>query len=278
MRVFALGVLGSMLLISHMALSQTLVGSWSGLLSSPNAPGATLQSVISLHSMGRQLSGELRVQSAGKQDQYVLKGMAEKQQAQGTATYPTDGTVFQFEAQLQNNQLLFAVGQHGNVLMSGVLIRLETPSTVGKSPQATRITPPALSAKPEGLYRDPALIGAWRLETNYGGGITDGGFYGSTSSTLLLNADGTLGDGGSSGYASGAGVSVQSSGSGNTQLYTQLAAAGAKWYTKGNLFCIRLKVNGQWQDVPSANYYVENGKVLITDLKTGKKTLYSKAN
>ncbi|GAB4037267.1 hypothetical protein GCM10028809_51850 [Spirosoma gilvum] len=267
-----------MLLISHLVLSQTLAGNWSGVLSSPNAPSANLQSVITFRILAKQLTGELRVQSGGKQDQYVLKGTVEGVQAQGTATYPTDGTIFQFETQLQDNQLLFAVGQNGTALMSGMLTRTDSNVKAGLSSSSPKPAMPTPVGKADGLYRDPNLIGAWRLETNYGGGITDGGFYGSTSSTVLLNADGTLGDGGSSGYASGSGVSVQSSGSGNSQVYAQLAAAGARWFTKGNLFCLRLKVNGQMQDVPSARYYVENGKVLITDLKTAKKTLYYKAN
>lgn len=47
---------------------------------------------------------------------------------------------------------------------------------------------------------------------------------------------------------------------------------GARWYTKGNLIYVRMRANGQVQDVPASKYYVENGRMLITDLMTGKKT------
>ncbi|GAB3998481.1 hypothetical protein GCM10028807_46300 [Spirosoma daeguense] len=251
-------------------MAQGLTGSWTGALVSPANASASLPGTIVLRISGQQLSGELRVQVGSKQDLYVLKGVANGLQGKGTATYPVDGSVFEFETALQQNQLLFAVGQNGTALLSGTLIRSGATSA-GKPTTAS--TPPTNS---DGLYRDPNLIGAWRTDNNYGGGVTDGGFYGSTSSTMVLYADGTLGDGGSSGYASGSGVSVTSSGGGNSQLYAQLAAAGARWFTKGNLFYVRLKVNGQMQDVPSSKYYVENGKVLITDLKTGKKILYYK--
>ncbi|MBD2702834.1 hypothetical protein IC229_19460 [Spirosoma sp. BT702] len=260
-----------LVLCSYQLVAQPLNGTWTGALVSPANASASLQSSVVLRIAGQQLSGELRVQVADKQDLYVLKGTTNGTQGQGTATYPTDGSVFQFETALQQNQLLFAVGQNGTAILSGTLSR--SPTTAAAKPNTA--TSPVGN---DGLYRDPNLIGSWRTESNYGGGVTDGGFYGSTSSTMILRADGTFGDGGSAGYASGSGVSVQSSGKGNSALYAQLAAAGARWFTKGNLFYVRLKVNGQMQDVPSSKYYVENGKVLLTDLKTGKKMLYVKVN
>lgn len=260
-----------LLLVSNLLMAQALNGTWAGSLVSPTNASASLQSTVLLRITGQQLSGELRVQIGEKQDLYVLKGTTTGNQSQGTATYPTDGSVFQFETALQQNQLLFAVGQNGTALLSGTLTRSSAAAAV--KPNAA--TSPAGN---DGLYRDPNLIGAWRTESNYGGGVTDGGFYGSTSSTMILRADGTFGDGGSSGYASGSGVSVQSSGKGNSDLYAQLAAAGARWFTKGNMFYVRLNVNGQMQDIPSSKYYVENGRVLLTDLKSGKKTLYTKVN
>ncbi|GAB3714949.1 hypothetical protein GCM10027592_55120 [Spirosoma flavus] len=262
-----------LVLVGHRLVAQTIQGMWTGSLVSPANASASLQSMVVLRITGQQLSGELRVQVADRQDVYVLKGTTNGTQGQGTATYPTDGSVFQFETALQQNQLLFAVGQNGSAVLSGTLVRSNT--TAAAKPNAATSS---ASVSNDGLYRDPNLIGAWRTENNYGGGVTDGGFYGSTSSTMILRADGTFGDGGSSGYASGSGVSVQSSEKSNSDLYMQLAAAGARWFTKGNLFYVRLKVNGQMQDVPSSKYYVENGKVLLTDLKTGKKMLYVKVN
>ncbi|MVM37964.1 hypothetical protein GO730_10785 [Spirosoma sp. HMF3257] len=269
MKHFVCCLIVVVLLASHQLIGQTISGTWVGSLVSTTNSSVSLQSSLTWRASGQQLVGELRVGAGGKEDQYQLNGITANQQAQGTATYPIDGSVFQFEAALQNEQLLLKLGQNGNVTISGILTR---------SGSISKARPSTLAPSADDLYRDPALIGAWRTSSNYGGGTTDGGFYGSTSSTMILRADGTFGDGGSSGYASGSGVSVQSSGGGDAALYTKLAAAGARWFTKGNLFCVRLRVNGQMQDVPSSKYYVENGKLLITDLKSGKKTLYYKAN
>ncbi|GAB3948618.1 hypothetical protein GCM10028805_23470 [Spirosoma harenae] len=274
MRLAISGLISLFLLNSQRLPSQNLGGNWVGVLSSPKSSAVSLQSTLLLRISAQEVTGELRVQSGDKQDQYSLKGIANGQKIQGTAIYPADGSVFQFEGQLQNEKLLFAIGQNGAALMVGALARKGN-ETASNSPIDQAKSAESIPSD-KNLYRDPNLIGAWRTESNYGGGITDGGFYGNTSSTMLLKADGTFGDGGSSGYASGSGVSVQSSGEGNKQLYAQLAAAQARWFTKGNVFYIRLNVNGKWQDVPSANYYIENGKVLLTDLKTGKKTLYYK--
>jgi hypothetical protein len=257
----------------YQLIGQGLGGTWTGSLVSADNSATALGSTVVLRVSGEKLSGTVRVQSGNKLDEYTLQGTTNGQGAQGTATYPADGTVFQFEAALQSGQLLFAIGLNGTAIRSGTLIR-DVAGTSSARKQATS----NIASKPDGLNRDPALIGAWRTSSNYGGGITDGGFYGSTSTTLMLNADGTLGDGGSSGYASGSGVSVESSGGGNANLFAQLAAAGARWFTKGNQVYIRLQVNNQTQDVPASKYYVENGKMLITDLKSGKKTLYYKVN
>ncbi|QIP13425.1 hypothetical protein G8759_12695 [Spirosoma aureum] len=257
----------------YQLFGQGFGGTWTGSLVSADNSATALGSTVFLRVSAEKLNGTVRVQSGNKQDEYTLQGTTNGQQSQGTATYPADGTVFQFEAALQSGQLLFAIGLNGTAIRSGIFTR-DVAGTSGARKPATS----SIASKTDGLNRDPALIGAWRTSSNYGGGITDGGFYGSTSTTLMLNADGTLGDGGSTGYASGSGVSVESSGGGNANLFAQLAAAGAKWFTKGNLVYIRLQVNNQTQDVPASKYYVENGKMLITDLKSGKKTLYYKVN
>lgn len=266
--------LSFILFTSSRLLGQGMSGTWAGTLGSPANSAISLQSAILWKVSGQQINGELQIRAGERVDQYQLQGTITNTKAKGTATYPVDGSIFQFETTLLNGQLLVKLGQNGNVTMSGTLTR----ANVGEKPGETRVAPSNSTASTDGLYRDPALVGAWQTSSNYGGGGTDGGFYGSTSSIMILKADGTFGNGGSSGYASGAGVSVQSSGKGNSILYAQLAAVGARWFTKGNLFCVRLRVNGQMQDVPSAKYYVENGKLLITELKSSRKTLYYKTN
>ncbi|MEZ0609273.1 hypothetical protein ACAW74_12190 [Fibrella sp. WM1] len=260
-------------MLTYQAVGQSLSGTWQGPMAPPANPVQAVQCTVVWQVTGSTLTGSLTAQANGTTDNYTLQGRVQGSQAAGTATYPADGSVFQFEAAIQNGQLLLAIGQTGKVLMSGQLVR-----STAKSGQAVATAPrPATAAKPDGLYRDPALVGTWQTTSNYGGGLTDGGFYGSTSSAMILNADGSFGDGGSSGYASGSGVSVQSSGGSNpNSAIAKLNAMGARWYTKGNVIYVRVRVNGQQQDVPTSKYYVENGRMLLTDQKTGQKTLYTR--
>ena len=126
--------------------------------------------------------------------------------------------------------------------------------------------------KADGLPRDPNLVGRWTHQENYS---SNGGFYGGTSTTIIMNADGTVDDGGSSAYASGPNSSGNSSGGGNSAI-AQVKAAGARWFTKGNILYWRVTVNGKVTDVPNSKYYIEKGALLLTDLNTGKKMLYYK--
>lgn len=261
------------MVLASPAFGQSIGGSWQGSMAPVDNVGQTVHCTATLRVVGEILTGNLIVQANTTTDSYTLQGRVQGNQATGTATYPADGSVFQVEAAIQQGQLLLAVGQNGKALMRGQLSK-----TTAKSGQPAPTDPrPSATAKPAGLYRDPALVGAWQTTANYGGGLTDGGFYGSTSSIMLLNADGSFGDGGSAGYASGSGVSVQSSG-GTTanSAIARLNAMGARWYTKGNVIYVRVRANGQQQDVPTSTYYVENGRMLLTDPKTGKKTLYTR--
>jgi hypothetical protein len=182
--------------------------------------------------------------------------------ASGTMTYPSDGSTFPFQMQLVGTTLQLNLNAFGVDM-------------VGTFAKAAATEPLSTAKTNDGLYRDPALIGAWKTSEQYGGGANSGGFYGGSSSTLILNADGSFGDGGSTSYISGSNSSGITKGKDN-QVVAQLNALGARWFTKGNIFYIRIRQNGKVQDIPSSKYYVERGNALLTDLKTGSKTLYSR--
>lgn len=247
-------LLTSTLLLSTLLISaaQPFSGDWQGQLKSP---AQTVAATLRLIPKGQQLGGRLDI--AG--DTYTLAGTITGNKASGTMTYPTDGSTFPFTMQLTGTTLQVNITAFG-VGMVGAFTR----ST------GTGTTTAAVSDK---LYRDPALIGAWQTSEQYGGGANSGGFYGGSTSTMILNADGSFGDGGSTSYISGSNSSGISQGKDN-QVIAQLNAMGAKWFTKGNIFYVRIRQNGTVQDIPSSKYYVENNNALLTDLKTGAKTLY----
>ncbi len=90
--------------------------------------------------------------------------------------------------------------------------------------QKRALKPTTEVTKKDGLYRDPALVGHWTHLENYS---SSGGFYGGSSSSIVLFADGSIGDGGSKSYVSGPNSSGSSSGSGNSTI-DQVSASGAR--------------------------------------------------
>ncbi|MDZ7934100.1 MAG: hypothetical protein U5M51_03860 [Emticicia sp.] len=240
--------------------AQSFVGNWQGQVK--NASGS-LQAELSLKSASAgQITGQLLVFSGGATDIYQIKGKAATNTATGTLTYK-DGTVFNFVMQLQNNAIQQKISYNNQVILEGSFTKAGAVS----SPLSTNTT-----IKPDGLYRDPNLVGKWTNQENYSSG---GGFYGGSSTSIILNADGTIDDGGSSSYVSGPNSSGNSSGGGNSAI-AQVKAAGARWFTKGNILYWRVKVNGKVTDVPNSKYYIERGALLLTDVNTGKKMLYYK--
>lgn len=244
--------------INHFTFSQNFEGNWVGTVSGTNG---SIQGELALKNQpSNQLSGELVIFGGNERDSYILKGNTSANTASGKLTYK-DGTVFDFTMSFVNGMIQQKISFHGQVILEGKFSR-----------KSTNVTTSTNNSKPDNLYRDPKLVGKWVYSENYN---SSGGFYGGTQSTIILNADGTIDDGGSSSYASGGGNSVMNKGGGN-QTIAQLKALGARWFTKGNIFCWRITVNGKTTDVENSKYYTENGALLMTDLQTGKKTLYQR--
>ena len=237
--------------------AQSFMGTWLGTVRGSTGSLNAEMSLISNENK-TQLSGNLRVENAGLLDNYEVEAKVNGNVAKGTLKYK-DGTVFPFEMSNIGGVLT------QNVFFNNQLI-LEGTYKAGSLKQANEI------AKNDGLYRDPKLIGSWVHHENYS---SNGGFYGGSSSTIELFADGRIGDGGSSNYISGPNSSGNSGGGGNSAV-DQVSASGARWFTKGNMFYWRVKVNGQIKDVANSKYYLEKGALLLTDLQSGKKKLYYK--
>ncbi|MFN8353927.1 MAG: hypothetical protein U0Y10_05770 [Spirosomataceae bacterium] len=238
------------------SVAQSLEGTWYGEVTNS---GASMQSQLILKvSANKQVTGEQQVFSNGVKDIYTLSGNSSNGVLQGKLTYK-DGAVFDVVLQLQTEILSQKIYYNGQLLLEGRFSK-------NKSASASTTT------QADGLYRDPKLVGKWIYSENYS---SSGGYYGGVSSAIVLQADGSVDDGGATSYANGGGNSVTNQGGGN-QTIAQLKALGAKWFTKGNIFCWRIIVNGKTTDVESSKYYLENNALLLTDLKTGKKTLYTR--
>lgn len=127
--------------------AQSLTGVWRGSLTSPFNPSLTLPGVLSLRQTGPQVRGELVLQADGMQEKYVLQGTAEGNHAVGTATFPAQNVVFQFEVLLSNGQLITAVGLNSLPVLAGTLARdgystgqavVPGPKTASPRPSANR--------------------------------------------------------------------------------------------------------------------------------------------
>lgn len=240
--------------------AQSFIGNWQGQVKGSNG---SLKAELSLKLANtNQLTGQMLVFSGGETNTYQIKGNTAANTATGTLTY-NDGTVFTFVMQLQNNAIQQKISYNNQVILEGNFAKM----TAAVSPQTSNAT-----VKPDGLYRDPNLVGKWTNQENYS---SNGGFYGGSSTSIILNADGTIDDGGSSSYVSGPNSSGNSSGGGNAAI-AQVKAAGARWFTKGNILYWRVNVNGKITDVANSKYYIERGALLLTDVNTGKKMLYYK--
>ncbi|WP_435356367.1 hypothetical protein [Emticicia sp. SJ17W-69] len=241
------------------AMAQSFDGNWYGQVQGTNG---TLQAEMNLKTSTNQVNGQVIVSSNGAKELYTLRGNMNSSTVTGTLAYK-DGTIFNFSMQLNKGKIQQNINYNGQVILQGNYTK-EAKITIQNTP----------NNKPDGLYRDPNLVGKWTNQENYS---SNGGFYGGSSTSIILNADGTIDDGGSSSYVSGPNSSGNSSGGGNSAI-AQVKAAGAKWFTKGNILYWRVTVNGKTTDVANSKYYIERGALLLTDVNTGKKLLYYKGN
>lgn len=237
--------------------AQSYEGKWIGKVQNIN--GALYAEMNLKNNVDKtQVSGTLSVENKGNKDQYNINGKLIRNTVEGTLKYQ-DGTIFQFEMTNMGGVISQKIYYNKQVILEG---------SYHKGGQNTTTE----TAKKDRLYRDTNLVGHWIHHENYS---SSGGFYGGSSSSIVLFADGRIGDGGSKSYASGPNSSGSSSGGGNSTI-DKVSASGARWFTKGNIFYWRVKVNGQTKDVANSKYFIKDGALLLTDIQTGKKMLYYK--
>jgi hypothetical protein len=118
---------------------------------------------------------------------------------------------------------------------------------------------------------DPLIIGLWKEESHYNSGYGDQAFSGSTYSYMTFNRDHTMSDNGSQATMSGSNYSGNAGGQATAKVIPNL------WYfTSNGKIMVYLTENGQQLTTELGSYYIENGKMLFTQVNTGKKILYTK--
>lgn len=130
-----------------------------------------------------------------------------------------------------------------------------------KSGSATKSEPTqqtSVASTPAGANLDPRIVGTWTKNETYNSGYGDNFMGANFSQSMTFMGDGRLAEGASSATVSGSNYSGRSSGSGSNIL------EGVTWYTKGKSLYLRVKQDGQQQDVMLGSYYIEYGKMLIT--------------
>lgn len=117
--------------------------------------------------------------------------------------------------------------------------------------------------------RDLQMVGLWKQEQLYNSGYGSNYFGGSFTQKIIFYADGSLADGGSQSTISGNDYS------GNSTSGRGSKVSGVSWFTKNKHLYIKVFQNGQSQTADAGKYYIEDGKLLITD-QNGNKTLLIK--
>ena len=254
--------------------AQSLGGtSWQGTLVSSQNQALTYPATVTFRVEGTQLTGSVIMEGQGVKELYVLQGMAQGGQGAGTATYPKDGSVFQFEAQLNGAQLAFVIGLQNTPIMVGTFARIGAGGRVA-SPQARNPTTagqaapsPQRAAPADRLPRNNRLVGVWVHTNSYG----SSGFYSSTRNYRYFFPDGRLGFRAGQASASYSGADGSSSvGSGADEVTIE---QGVIWYTKGQeiwIHIIQQPIGAKVPDQKWAEFFInDNGSGMHLNLGKG---------
>jgi hypothetical protein len=252
-------------LLTTNGLAQSFGGtSWQGALASTQNPSLTYPTVLTFRVEGTQLTGSAIMAGQGVQELYVLQGMTQGVQAAGTATYPKDGSVFQFEAQLNGAQMVFVVGLNNTPILTGTFARLGSSAA---RPSASRVGSPQARANvpaADRLPRNPRLVGVWVHSNTHRSGSD---FRFTSRSFRYFYPDGRLGT--SSGQASASLDNDYGSAHANTDEGEVTIEPGVVWYTKGG----EIWLHATQQKMPDqkwAEFYInDTGSAIHLNLGRG---------
>ncbi len=220
-----------------------------------------------------QLKEDKKNEYSGKmtdsQQNYIIEAKSNGNTLTGTATEANLGLVFKITGNWQDQKLKMKLEIEDLPDHMEILFEKASGSSdhQEKKSQNKNNQPPDFKF-PKEANHDAMLIGAWTKNENYNSGSGDQYMGASYSETLVLFANGTVGDGGSQATMSGNNYLGQSE-SGLKEL------PGVFWYNINNQLYISAIQNGKTETRHLGKYYIENDHMLITD-NDGNKTLLSR--
>jgi hypothetical protein len=196
------------------------------------------------------------------QQSYTVNATSNGKNLTGTALESTMGLTFVLDGTLSGNQLsmkmTIEVGGQSNTMLVNF-------TKQGSSVSQTTTPPPQYSKPklPSGATNDPNLVGNWVKQEHYSSGYGSDAMHGSFNQSMILLADGSVSEGGNQAGISGSFYSASSAGE-------VQALPNVSWYNIANQLYLQATQNGQTQAVHLGQYYIENGKMLITGTNGGK--------
>jgi hypothetical protein len=190
------------------------------------------------------------------QQSYTVNASTNGNKLTGTALESTMGLTFVLDGTLSGNQISMKmtidVGGQSNTMLVDF-------TKQGGVSQTKTATPPQYSKPklPSNATNDPNLVGNWVKQEHYSSGYGSDAMHGSFNQSMILLADGSVSDGGNQAGISGSFYSAKSSGE-------IQALPNVSWYNIANQLYLQATQNGQTQAVHLGQYYIENGKMLIT--------------
>lgn len=206
---------------------------------------------------GNNLTGKMK----DSEQTYDITAVASGNSLKGTAVQSALFLNLPFDATLSGNELSLAFDLSAFGTNQKMLVNL---TKQGTSSTAKPITSSSTIVKGK---RDPAIVGQWSRSESYSSGSGDSYFSGTTQSSMVFNADGSLIDGGSRTVVGGSNYT------GDTGTSKAKPLEGVSWYSENNNIYLVVSQNGKSQTVKLGRYYIENGKMLITG-DNGKKELF----
>jgi hypothetical protein len=238
----------SILILSQMSLfSQNIFGGkYTG-----QANGDNIE--LTLQSNGdNTLNGNMK----DSQQSYIVSASTNGNKLTGTAFESTMGLTFVLDGTLNGNQLpikmTIEVGGQSNTML--VNFTKQGSSETQATKEAPQYSKPKL---PSGATHDPNLVGTWVKQEHYSSGYGSDAMHGSFNQSMILFANGSVSDGGSRAGINGSNYSASSEDNGE-------ALPNVFWYNIANQIYLQGTQNGQTQAVHLGQYYIENGKMLIT--------------
>jgi prepilin-type processing-associated H-X9-DG protein len=245
----------SILILSQMSLSSqnVFVGKYTG-----QANGDNIE--LTLQNNGdNTFNGNMK----DSQQSYIVNAATNGNRLTGTAIETTIGLTFVLDGTLSGNQLPIKMtievgGQSNTILVNFVKQGSQTPTATktaaAENSEKSTVSKPKL---PSGATHNPNLVGKWVKQEHYSSGYGSDAMHGSFNQSMILFADGSVSDGGTRAGISGSNYSASSADNGE-------AVPNVFWYNIDNQLYFQGTQNGQTQSVHLGQYYIENGKMLIT--------------